>query len=214
MKSGIKDKEIKKRERTHKLLRLFYTEEYTKELEQKMESEERIENLKKDDLNRLLAMIIVIIIIAITIIANICYYKKLFKKDKEAISLNQYQEKREENDLEFYSDELSSYMIDKLNGVYLKVALTKLDDKVVYSLTYNYDILPSGYLHYKKYFVDEYITTILVNGYPYVSAQEMGLENDEEAYMATQLAVYEVVSRLNDSNISNRNFFIKYDSSK
>lgn len=206
MKSGFEDKERKKQERRHRLLRIFYTEDGTNKIEEKLELESKIENISEKNLNKILVIITIIIIIAITVIANICYYKKLFKKDKESEVVNQVEEPFEEGDLEIHSEELKSYMIDKLNGIYLKMAPTKLGDKVAYSLTYNYDILPTGYLHYKQFFTSEYITTVLVNGYPYVNTQELGLESDEEAYIATQLAVYEIVSRLEDSSIANGKF--------
>ena len=46
------------------------------------------------------------------------------------------------------------------------------------------------------------MTTILVNGYPYVSFNEMGLNDENEAYVSTQLAVFEIVSRKNIPDIT------------
>lgn len=104
------------------------------------------------------------------------------------------------------SGELTKYMIDKLNDVYVKIAQTKLDEEVAYSITYNYDIIPEGNMTYTYYFTNEYVTTVLINGYPHVSYQDMGLQSEEEAYLATQLAVYEIISRNDIDGVSNGTF--------
>ena len=104
------------------------------------------------------------------------------------------------------SGELTKYMIDDLNNIYVKIANTKLGDNVAYSITYNYDIIPQGELSYTKYFVSGELTSVFMNGYPNLSYEEMGLENEEEAYIATQLAVYEIISRKQLNDISNGTF--------
>lgn len=104
------------------------------------------------------------------------------------------------------SGELTKYMIDDLNNIYVKIAYTKLGDSVAYSATYNYDIIPQGELSYTKYFTSGDLTSAFVNGYPYLSYEEMGLKSEEEAYIATQLAVYEIISRKKLDGISNGTF--------
>ena len=92
------------------------------------------------------------------------------------------------------SGDLTKYMIDTINNSYIKIAQTKLDDKVAYSLTYRYDVIPEGEMTQTSYFAKGKMSAILINGYPNVTYQELGLNNEEEAYIATQLAVYALVS--------------------
>lgn len=104
------------------------------------------------------------------------------------------------------SGQQKKYMIDKLNSIYLKTAYTEVDGKVAYSVTYNNDNTPQGEVVYTHFLKDEKVTTILLNGYPYKSYEDMGLQNEEEAYIATQLAVYEMISRQQVSGIANGTF--------
>ena len=60
------------------------------------------------------------------------------------------------------SGELTKYMIDDLNNIYVKIANTKLGDNVAYSITYNYDIIPQGELSYTKYFVSGELTSVFM----------------------------------------------------
>ena len=106
------------------------------------------------------------------------------------------------------SNELTKYMIDDLNGIYLKIAMTKIGNEVAYSLTYKYDLIPSGQMATNSHFTAGSMTSILLNGYPNKSCEDMGLNSDEEAYLATQLAVYEFVSNMQYEDISNGEFSI------
>lgn len=106
------------------------------------------------------------------------------------------------------SNELTKYMIDNLNGIYLKIAMTKIGDEVAYSLTYRYDLIPSGQMVTNSHFTAGSMASILLNGYPNKSYEDMGLTSDEEAYLATQLAVYEFVSKMQYEDISNGEFSI------
>ena len=121
------------------------------------------------------------------------------------ISLNQsivVQEQEAETDKRISYSSPITYLYNSKEGKELIITPAFLDEKVAYLLTYNQDVLPSGYLQYDEYFAKEYMTTILVNGYPYVSFNEMGLNDENEAYVATQLAVFEIVSRKNIPDIT------------
>lgn len=107
-----------------------------------------------------------------------------------------------------YSEELTKYMIDNLNEIYLKIAMTKIGNEVAYSLTYRYDLIPSGQVVTNSHFNAGSITSILLNGYPNKSYEDMELDSDEEAYLATQLAVYEFISYMQYEDISNGEFSI------
>ena len=121
------------------------------------------------------------------------------------ISLNQsiiVQEQEAQTDKKISYSSSITYLYNSKERKELKITPAFLDEKVAYLLTYNQDVLPSGYLQYDEYFAKEYMTTILVNGYPYVSFNEMGLNDENEAYVATQLAVFEIVSRKNIPDIT------------
>lgn len=92
------------------------------------------------------------------------------------------------------SEDFTKYMIDTINDSYIKIAQTKIGDNVAYSLVYRYDVIPEGEMTATSYFSKGYVASILINGYPNVSYEEMGLKTAEEAYLATQLAVYEYVA--------------------
>ncbi len=106
------------------------------------------------------------------------------------------------------SEELDKYMIDSKKNIYVKTAQTKLDDLVAYSLTYDYDIIPKGDMTATSYLTQGYMAAILLQGYPIKTYQEMNLKSDEEAYLATQLAVYELVSYEQYEDIANGEFSI------
>ena len=121
------------------------------------------------------------------------------------ISLNQsivVQEQEAETDKRISYSSPITYLYNSKEGKELIITPAFLDEKAAYLLTYNQDVLPSGYLQYDEYFAKEYMTTILVNGYPYVSFNEMGLNDENEAYVSTQLAVFEIVSRKNIPDIT------------
>ena len=119
-----------------------------------------------------------------------------------------------EDDFSYDKEEITysnsiNYLYDKLNEKQIVITPAKLGDKVAYSLTYNQETLPSGYMANKQNFIKEYMDTLLVNGYPYRSCEELGVANEDEAYIATQLAVYEALTIKNPLDIKNGDFYIE-----
>ncbi len=94
------------------------------------------------------------------------------------------------------SGELTKYMQDTKNEIYVKTAMTKIDGNVAYSLTYAYDLIPEGDVATENYFTAGTMASILLNGYPNKTYEEMGLNSEEEAYIATQLAVYDFANSI------------------
>lgn len=120
--------------------------------------------------------------------------KQRIEENKGTYILNE-STKRVEKQITF--GKLNRYMVDKTDNSYIDITSTKLDDKVAYSLTYKCnEVLPQGKLAKSKRFTKGYITSILAKGYPNISYMDMKLNNEEEAYMATQLAVYAMVSKI------------------
>lgn len=121
---------------------------------------------------------------------------------------NSAREDEKNDDMTIVAPITSKCMIDTMNNIYLNIAMTRLDTKVAYSVTYNNDAVPEGKLSNITYFAGNNITSVLINGYPVKSVEELGLKDEEEAYIATQIAVYEVVSRNQIAGISNGKFAI------
>lgn len=99
-----------------------------------------------------------------------------------------------------------TFLKDNLNQSVLKLAQTKIGDKVAYSLTYNYDVIPKGEMTATHCFTGGEMASVLINGYPSLSYSDLGLQDEEEAYVATQLAVYELVSKKQYKNYANGEF--------
>ncbi|MEG0580397.1 MAG: SpaA isopeptide-forming pilin-related protein, partial [Niameybacter sp.] len=81
---------------------------------------------------------------------------------------------------------------------------SKVGGDVGYCLDYGLPV-PEGTVNFKRYLSPE-LTSVLANGYPRVSAAQMGLVNNHEAYLATELAIYHVGQQKGDSKNSIMNF--------
>lgn len=196
-----------------KIKHFIFTEEGLKEIERyKQLPSEQKSTIKKKTLVRVSVCALAVIIFSFVIITSRPLFTGSNKNVQEQELTKQNEQNKDQSNeyegktMEITSQEQTKYMIDRLNNIYLKIAPTKLDDRVAYSVTYNYDIIPKGKVTYTHYFTEDYITTILLNGYPYVSYEKMGLKSEEEAYIATQLAIYELISREEIAEISNGMF--------
>lgn len=195
-----------------RVLKFIYTEEalQEKQAEKQLTEEEKKELIKQKRKKFIISAMQFVCIFAITVCG--CMVLDRFIPKDETNKTNTVQQEQQSVKLpegeraNITTGDLSKYMIDKLNGIYLKIAYTEIDGKVAYAVTYNNDNMPKGEVVYTHYLTNEKVTTILLNGYPYVSYEEMGLQSDEEAYMATQLAVYEMISRQQIKNIANGTF--------
>lgn len=98
--------------------------------------------------------------------------------------------------------EINSYMIDSSDGTNVEILKAKLDDKVSYSITYKTNEKPKGEMNATKQYSNGYITSVLINGYPNVSYEEMNLQSEDEAYLATQLAIYQMLAKKNSTIIN------------
>ena len=185
-----------------KVKKFVFTEDALKEMECKEKKPKEKDNGKaKEILSGILCCVIVFFIgFGATLVIG-----KLFINNNKSNEPQQVETAPSGNkELEgrkrtIHSEELSKYMIDTINNIYIKVAPTKLDDKVAYSITYSYDIIPEGEM-------TGYLLKVLLSGYPYVTYEQMGLQNEEEAYIATQLAIYEIVSRHQIQDVANGRF--------
>jgi TQXA domain-containing protein len=172
--------------------KFMFTEDAVKRMEETdmKPFKERVKSNLFSYLQVVLAIIIIIVLIFFSVKSDA---EKKAKEQENAGSYLTSELEGEKRDIT--SGELTKYMIDTLNNSYVKIAQTKLGDQVAYSLTYRYDVIPEGEMTASKYFVKGEMAAILINGYPNVGYEEMNLKNEEEAYLATQLAVYALVSQ-------------------
>ena len=190
-----------------KIKRAYRTFMYKEDKVKQLEELDKLPFKERWKINGWKYIYVIIAIILIFIFGYINVKNQL--EDSELPKGSDFLEEKLEGDVNIIeSDELTKYMIDDMNGIYLKMAMTKIGNNVAYSLTYRYDVIPTGEMATSEYFTSGSMTTILLNGYPNKSYQEMGLKSDKEAYFATQLAVYEFVSRMQYEDIANGEFSI------
>ena len=102
------------------------------------------------------------------------------------------------NELQFYSTPAVSVGYDTVNNKNVFYGRSTLGGKTAYCIDYTCG-LPSGTMRFRDRLSDQGMA-ILVYGFPNSSAAEMGVSTDEEAYMATQMALWEVLNRTGESH--------------
>ena len=187
MKSGNKIKDVYNKLRK-KIIQFMYVEDYVDELEK----EEKIpfkDRLKKNWFKSIVVPLFIIVVITATLINhNINEAKRL-----EALQGEYYVKEVDEKDkAQIESKEYSNLFYNKSTKKAVKMAYTTLNGQVSYSLTYGNDDKVTGELITSKYFSKGETVSLLLHGYPNVSFKDLGLENEEEAYIATQLAMYQL----------------------
>lgn len=85
--------------------------------------------------------------------------------------------------------------------------ISNLDGSIAYSLDYG-AAMPSKDMTFKDYVSDQ-LMAILMNGYSNVTAEELGCENADEAYTATQMAIWEIANRTEESKKATELFRVK-----
>ncbi len=107
-----------------------------------------------------------------------------------------------------YSSKSFEYIgTDKLSGRNIWYSVAKLGGNIAYCIDYSCPA-PSGIMSYKKDMSDQALT-VMLNGYPNSSPAEMGLDTEEEAYLATQWAMWELMQRTGESTKHGRDFFVE-----
>ncbi|MBO5477539.1 MAG: Cys-Gln thioester bond-forming surface protein [Clostridia bacterium] len=101
------------------------------------------------------------------------------------------------NQLQFYSKGAVSVGYDSYNGKNVFYGNATLGGVTAYCIDYTCG-LPSGTMTFRDYLSDQGMA-VLIHGYPNCTAASLGCANDEEAYMATQMALWEVLNRTGES---------------
>lgn len=198
---------FKKSDTKSKVKKTFRNFMYEEKIVEELEERDKLDSKEKCKSNTW--FYIYLIVLAIFAGSVLYINNKNSLEDSELMPGADFLEEKLEGDINtINSGELTKYMIDNISGYYVKIAMTKIGDRVAYSLTYNYDRIPNGQVATEDYFTAGSMASILLNGYPNKSYEDMGLNNEEEAYLATQLAVYEFVAQMQYEDIANGEFSI------
>ena len=111
------------------------------------------------------------------------------------------------NQLQFYSKAAVSVGYDTFNKKNVFYGNATLGGVTAYCIDYTC-ALPSGTMTFRDYLSDQGMA-ILVHGYPNCTAASLGCANDEEAYMATQMALWEVLNRTGESHKAGLKFRVE-----
>ena len=102
--------------------------------------------------------------------------------------------------LQYYSPGVVSVGYDAGNGKNVWYSRATLGGDVAYCIDYTCPA-PSGTMTFRSYLSDQGMA-ILMNCYPNNSPAALGCDNEDEAYMATQMALWEVMNRTGESQKS------------
>lgn len=101
------------------------------------------------------------------------------------------------NELQFYSKSAVSVGYDNYNKKNVFYGNATLGGAPAYCIDYTCG-LPSGTMTFRDYLSDQGMA-ILMHGYPNCTPESLGCADAEEAYMATQMALWEVLNRTGES---------------
>ena len=83
-----------------------------------------------------------------------------------------------------------------------------LGGEIAYSIDYGAPESTSNALEFRKYLSDAGMA-VLINGYPNCTPEEMECVSQDEAYMATQMAIWEVMNRTGESKKATKIFRVE-----
>ena len=83
-----------------------------------------------------------------------------------------------------------------------------LGDDVAYSIDYGAEFPTTDSMTFREYLSDQGLA-VLVNGYPNRTPEEMECANQDEAYIATQMAIWEVMNRTGESKKATKIFRVE-----
>lgn len=87
------------------------------------------------------------------------------------------------------------FAFDNVHNYYGYYSVSKMGGHIAYCMDYARKNPPNGTgLQYLKNVKSNKVVAVLMNGYPNRSAAQLGLNNDEEAYLATQMAVWAAIN--------------------
>lgn len=111
---------------------------------------------------------------------------------------------------ELKSIDLSSedYYYDSKNEQEISFKNATLDDVTAYSIDYGVNT-EDDIVKFKDYLSDQGMR-VLMSGYPNKSFEELNCKTSNEAYLATQMAIWEIMNRTDESKKSTKIFRVDY----
>ena len=166
-------------------------------------------------MKRFIYKYLIILVILISILVYIVSARYDIESKTHFITDNNILQSNVDHIVERKEEYQISKIID-LNNIYPFDKMYKVQNANVYSLSYHYDgpgekLKVGSNLKLSDYASDA-ITIILRESYPNITLEEMGVETPEEAYLAVQLAIWDVGYRTGTANFSSE--FSKLESIK
>ena len=127
-----------------------------------------------------------------------------FLKDKNDTN----QEKKEDLVLSSYQSKGVAMLYDTTNEKDVLYNPIVLGGEFAYSIDYDCDTPTSDTLSFRKYLSDAGMA-VMMNGYPNKSLKDMGVNTIDEAYIATQIAIWEIMNRTGESKNANSVFRVE-----
>ena len=127
-----------------------------------------------------------------------------FLKDKNDTN----QEKKEDLVLSSYQSKGVAMLYDTTNEKDVLYNPIVLGGELAYSIDYDCDTPTSDTLSFRKYLSDAGMA-VMMNGYPNKSLKDMGVNTIDEAYIATQIAIWEIMNRTGESKNANSVFRVE-----
>lgn len=173
----------------HMYLKFMYTPESVEKIEKQPKVSFK-DRLKDNWYNWIVLPIIAIAMItAFVVVHNIQENERL-----ERLRGEYYHSELRGDKAQIQTRDLDNLFINTGDRKPVKMAYSKLGDKVAYSLSYNLNDNVEGEWTANRYFTSGQIVALLLKGYPNVDYKTMGFDSEEDAYAATQLAVFELVN--------------------
>ena len=173
----------------HMYLKLMYTPESVEKIEKQPKATFK-EKLKENWYNW-----IVLPLIGITLITTFVVIDNIKENERlEKLKGEYYHSELRGDKAQIQTRDLDNLFINTGDRKPVKMAYSKLGDKVAYSLSYNLNDNVEGEWTANRYFTSGQIVALLLKGYPNVDYKTMGLDSEYDAYVATQLAVFELVN--------------------
>lgn len=142
---------------------------------------------------------VVICILVVAVVLGV-----YFLKDKNDTS----QEKKEDLVLSSYQSKGVAMLYDTTNEKDVLYNPIVLGGEIAYSIDYECDIPISDTLSFRKYLSDAGMA-VMMNGYPNKSLKDIGVNTIDEAYIATQIAIWEIMNRTGESKNANSVFRVE-----
>lgn len=169
---------------------------------------------EKDERKSKISYIIAVLIL-IVIIALVMYFlnKENITDSTNDVATNEVKseiigDKYPQQKPEVKEFDITAIVYDTYNQENVVFKNITLGGDVAYSIDYGAPETTTNLMTARKYLSDQGMA-ILMNGYPNCTPEEMGLANTNEAYMATQMAIWEVMNRTGESEKATKIFRVE-----